>query len=208
MIKDSVVILASRYDAGSYYTFLWAQALQEDLAKRDHTCLLLDTSDLCRAGSSLSDAIDAADVIVFYGHGQRDEWTALPGKPSGATVPLVDVASVAVLAGKRVYAGCCHSLAKLGAAYAAAFPQGAYIGYNDEFALETENHEAFRDVVNNSVIDFVKDTPHTTVVARLVKAWAGLRDSFAGGGILQNRPNAYAASQYAESNRQRAGSLP
>jgi hypothetical protein len=206
--KERVLIIASRYDAGSYYTHRWAEDLLSSLATMDHTCLLLNASDLCRAGSTLVDTIGCVDAVVFYGHGQQDEWTALPGQSSGPTVPLVNVATVTLLSAKRVYAGCCHSLVKLGQAYGSAFPGGEYIGYTDAFAFETENQEFFRDVVNNSVIDFVKGTPRQTVSATLEKAWAGLRDAFAGGGILQHRPNAFAASQIADDNYKRVGYAP
>jgi hypothetical protein len=208
MSKARVLILTTRYDAGSHYTDQWAADLQADLATMDHTCLLLDAGALCRAGSGLAEAVDCVDCVVFYGHGLPDEWTALPIGSSNATTPLVDAANVTVLSGRRVFAVCCHSLTKLGQAYAAKFPGGEYVGYNDVFAFETANHHFFRDIVNNAVIDFAKGASRQTVVTGLEKAWAGLRDAFAGGGLLQHRPNAFAASQYAEENRKRIGYAP
>jgi hypothetical protein len=206
--KASVLIVATRYDAGSHYTYQWARALQEDLARMDHTSLLLDAADICRAGTSFADAIDCVECVVFYGHGLTGEWTALPPGSSGSTTPLVNAANVSVLAGRRVFAGCCHSLAQLGQAYAAAFPQGEYVGYNDEFKFEAANHEFFRDVVNNAVIEFVNGASRQTVVTMLQKAWQALRDSFGGGGILQHRQNAFEASRDADENRQRVGFAP
>jgi hypothetical protein len=203
----SVLIVATKYDAGSYYTYKWARALQRDLVTMEHTCLLLDASDLCRSGSSFADAIDCVEYVVFYGHGQADEWIALPPGSSGATTPLLNTGNIKVLSGRRVYASCCHSLAKLGRDYGAAFPNGEYVGYDKQFAFETANHKFFRDVVNGSVVNFVKGAPRQDVVGGLQTAWAVLRDAF-GGGILQHQPNAYAASKYAEDNRIRIGHKP
>jgi hypothetical protein len=208
MSKASVLIIATRYDAGSYYTYQWALDLQKDLATMEHTCLFLDAGDLCRSGASLTEAIDCVEYVVFYGHGLKDEWTALPTGSSGATTPLINTASVKILDGRRVYAGCCYSLAQLGAAYGAAFPNGEYVGYHSQFAFETANHQFFREVVNGSVIGFVKGASRKDVVAGLDKAWAALRDAFAGGGILEHRQNAFAASQYAGDNRKRIGYAP
>jgi hypothetical protein len=173
----------------------------------DHTSILLDAVALCRAGTSLADAIARAEYVVFYGHGLQDELTALPADSAGSTVPLVNLTNIGVLAGRKVFAGCCHSLAKLGNTYGKQF-SADYIGYDNVFAFETANHHYFRDIVNNAVVDFVKGASRQTVVASLQKAWAGLRDAFAGGGILQHRPNAFAASQYAEDNRKRIGYAP
>jgi hypothetical protein len=61
------------------------------------------------------------------------------------------------------------------------------------------------DVVNNAVTEFVKGATRQVVVASLQRAWAGLRDAFSDGGILQHRPNAFAASQYSEDNRKGVG---
>ena len=174
----------------------------------DHTCLLLDAGELCRAGSLLADAVDCVDYVVFYGHGLKDEWTALPAGSTGSSTALVNAANVKLLAGRRVFAGCCHSLAQIGPSYGAAFPAGEYVGYDDVFAFDVANHHYFRDVVNNAVIEFVKGASRHTIVATLQKAWAGLRDAFAGGGILQYRQNAFAASKYAEDNRRRVGFAP
>lgn len=208
MSKEPVLIVSTRHDAGSYYTYQWAQDLQKDLATLKHTCLLLDASDLCRSGTSFADAIDCVKYVVFYGHGGPDEWTALPAGSSGKTTPLVDANTVSVLDGRLVYAGCCHSLARLGKAYASKFPSGEYVGYQNTFAFETANHQYFRDIVNNSVIGFVKGDSRQTVVAGLKKAWTGLRDAFGGGGILQHRPNAFTAAQYADDNAKRVGCEP
>lgn len=208
MRKAGVLVVATRYDAGSHYTYQWARALQEELARMDHTCIPLDAADLCRAGSSFADAIDCVQYVVFYGHGLTDEWTALPVGSSGSTTPLVNSANASLLGGRRVFAGCCHSLVQLGQAYAAAFPHGEYIGYSKEFAFEAANHEFFRDVVNNAVIQFVKGASRQAVVAMLQNAWEGLRDAFGGGGILQHRPNAFEASQDADDNSKHVGFAP
>jgi hypothetical protein len=204
----SVLIVATRYDVGSYYTHKWARALQRDLVTMGHTCLMLDAGDLCRSGSSLADAIDCVEYVVFYGHGQADEWIALPPGSSGATTALVNTGNVQILSGRRVYAGCCHSLAKLGKDYGLVFPSGEYVGYDKQFAFESANHKFFRDVVNGSVVAFVKGASRQVVVAGLQTAWARLRDAFAGGGILQHQTNAFAASKYAEGNRIRVGYRP
>ncbi|HUB82600.1 MAG TPA: hypothetical protein VMB03_27575 [Bryobacteraceae bacterium] len=207
MSKSSVLIIATNYDAGSHYTFQWASDLQAELATMDHTSILLDAGALCRAGTTLADAVASADYVVFFGHGFADELTALPAGSGGKTVPLVNGSNMGVLAGRKVFAGCCHSLAKLGRTYAKQF-SAEYVGYDNVFAFETANHHYFRDIVNNAVVDFVKGASGQTVAANLQKAWAGLRDAFAGGGILQYRPNAFAAAQYAEDNRKRIGYAP
>jgi hypothetical protein len=208
MSKESVLVVVTRYDAGSYYTYQWARDLQAELATMKHTCLLLDASDLCRSGSSFADAIDCAKYIVFYGHGEKDEWTALPtSRSSGKTTPLVDTNTVTILDDHQIYACCCHSLVGLGKNFGTRC-KGEYVGYNNTFAFEASNHQFFRDIVNNSVIGFVKGDPRKTVVSNLKKAWEGLRDAFAGGGILQHRPNAFAASQSARDNALRIASEP
>jgi hypothetical protein len=208
MSKASVLIVATSYDAGSYYTHQWAADLQAELAVMDHTCLLLDASDMCRSGSLLKEAIDCVEYVVFYGHGLDDEWTALPVDSAGITTPLINSANVTILDGRRTFAGCCRSLAQLGKDYHNAFPNGAYVGYKDVFAFEASNHHYFRDIVNNAVIAFVKGASAATVVSNLQNAWVGLRDALAGGGILQHRPNAFAASQIADDNGKRVGTVP
>jgi hypothetical protein len=208
MSKPRVLIVATRYDLGTYYTHQWATDLQAQLALMDCTCLILNPTDMCRSGSLLTEAIDCVEYVVFYGHGQQDEWTALPEDSTGKTTPLVTAANVAILDGRRTFAGCCHSLAQLGPAYHKAFPNGAYVGYNDVFSFHASNHHYFGDIVNNGVIAFVKGASRTAVAALLQKAWAGLRDSFAGGGILQHRPDAFDASWIADDNGKRVGTVP
>jgi hypothetical protein len=208
MSKASVLIIATSYDAGSYYTHQWATDLHAELSTMDHTCLLLDASDMCRSGSLLTEAIDCVEYVVFYGHGLKDEWTALPVDATGKTTPLVTAANVSILDGRRTFAGCCHSLDQMGPAYHNAFRNGAYVGYKDVFAFDAGNHHYFRDIVNNAVIAFVKGAAKATVVSSLQNAWVGLRDAFAGGGILQHRPNAFAASQIADDNSKRIGTVP
>jgi hypothetical protein len=210
MSQASVLIIATQYDAPSYYTYRWAEDLQEDLATRGHTCLLLDGSALCRSGTSLGDAIKCAEVVVFYGHGLADQWIGLPDQvnPSGPTIPIVDAAATyQMLNDRKVYALCCHSLAGVGAAYAKLSSAPGYVGYNNLFGFDTANHEYFREVVNQSVIAFVKGDSAQDVEALLKASWEDLRDSF-GSGLLKHRPNGFAASQVADDNRQYVGKLP
>ncbi len=207
-MSASILLLATCYDGGSFCTFAWARKLQEDLMRQGDTCLMFDAGILCRAGTSLDDAIDRVDFVVFYGHGSADEWTALPASPlSGMTTPLMDTANVHIIKGRKAYGGCCESLSGLGMAYAGQFPNGAFIGYRGQFGFEVENHEYFRDVVNHSVVAFVKGDPASKVTADLRTEWENLRDAFAHGN-LKHRPNAIMASQRADENRQRVGHLP
>lgn len=117
----SILILFTCYDSNSAYTASWARALHDDLVKQQNvSCFLADVQYLCRSGSALADAVERSDFVVFYGHGQRDKWIALPDlssrSPNVASIPLVDASTVGVLQGRKVYAGCCWSLHGLGGA--------------------------------------------------------------------------------------------
>jgi len=148
---------------------------------------------------------------VFYGHGTRDSWIALPDYPSAASaaaaVPLVDSSTVSVLKGRKVYAGCCWSLSGLGNDYIAKFPQGEFVGYNHEFSFEQRNADYFKEVVNQSVSGFVGGDPVAKVVADLQTEWATLRDRFYAGN-LSRRPRAVFAGDRADDNHKRVGGKP
>ena len=206
-MKASVLILATRYDTASYYTYQWAKGLQENLVKLGHKCLLLDGVGLYLAGSGLDKAISYVDYVVFYGHGEADEWTALSASGGGSSVPLINVSSVSLLQGRKVYAGCCSSADQLGVAYAQQFNSGEYIGYYKQFSFELVNQNYFRDVVNQSVIAFVRGDSASTVVHNLTKEWMSLRDNFHSGS-LKHCPNAAMASYMADCNRKYVQHIP
>jgi hypothetical protein len=213
-MADSVLLLATEYDAATFYTRSWAQDLREQLLRRKHTCLMLEVESLCYAGRSLTDAIERVDHVVFYGHGLTDQWTAMPSGHGANPLPLVDLQSVHILDGRKIYAGCCDSLGPagatfptLGALYTKQFPNGAFIGYRAQFEFEFSNHSEFGDVVNNSVINYVSGDSANKVAQDLAVEWDNLRHDFSNG-RLRNKPNAVMAAHRADNNRQRVDSLP
>jgi hypothetical protein len=206
--KSAILILASSYDAGTFYTSDWAHALHADLVRQGHTALYLPTELLSRSDSALADAIAAAQYVVFYGNGTKDQLNAVPGAPGANAVPLIDVNTVDRFAGRAVYAGCGLSLVGLGSAYAVRFPDGQYVGYRDEFSFEVTNRNLFRDVVNASIAGFVKGTPAAQVHEDLKIAWERLRDDFLPPGRYSQNRNAVMASQRAADNAQRVGHEP
>jgi hypothetical protein len=205
---SNILIVATRYDVGSHYTYQWARALQEEIVKKGHVCFMLDGESFCRAGQTLSEVLDRADYVVFYGHGDPDKWIGLPSFGGANLIPIVDVGSIAILDGRKVYAGCCHSLNNLGPAYVNAFTSAAttpeYVGYSDEFGFEIANNREFRDVVNPSVVAFVGGASAATVAIGLQNDWDALRHEFARG-RYSGRPNAIMAAQRAAENSQRIG---
>lgn len=208
----NIVIFSSRYDANSSYTAGWAEELHNDLLHRKDTCCFLyDAQYLCRSSSALSDAVERADYVIFYGHGTPRSWIALPDYASAGaylqSIPLVESSNVSVLRGKKVYAGCCWSLNVLGNDYIANFPQGEYVGYKHEFGFEGANAAQFKDVVNLSIRSFINGRRADETVKDLQSEWSLLRDRFYRGN-LQHSPNAYTAGGVAELNRLRAGCRP
>lgn len=208
-MPSSVLIMATRYDTGTFYTHAWAKHLQDDLLRRGHTCLMLDADTLCQSGSTLTEVIKRVSYVVFFGHGLADQWIAVPSGPrrSGvAEVPVVSGSNVGVLHGKQVYAGCCHSLAQLGQSFAAQ-RSGEYVGYSQQFQFETANHQSFRDVVNASVVAYISGDSAQKVKNDIEKEWDNLRHDFMNG-RLRHQPNFVMAAQCADDNRQRIGYLP
>ena len=207
----SVLILSTCYDRVSSYTAQWAEDLHRALIKRKDTiCMLYDAVSMCRAGSMLADAIDRVEYVVFYGHGGKDQWISQPERanvqPAVAAAAVVDVGSVGLLNGKKVYAGCCWSLAGLGQAHLGASKTG-FVGYNQEFDFEFSNHTYFGDVVNQSVIAYVNGDSPQKVAADLRTEWTDLRNRFSSG-FLSRQANASLAAAAADRNSQRVGSLP
>lgn len=207
----SVLILSTCYDRVSSYMARWAADLHQSLVKRERTiCMLHDAVTLCRAGTMLSDALDQVEYVVFYGHGSEDEWISLPGRanaqPPVRATPLVDVSTVSVLTGKKVYAGCCSSLQGLGQAHMAA--SGAeFVGYDHRFNFEFANESYFKEIVNQSVIAYVSGSSSQSVAADLRTAWTDLETRFSSG-FLRTRPSASMAATTAGENAKRVGGLP
>jgi hypothetical protein len=205
-MSKHVLIVATRYNTAANYTYEWAQRLRDDLLTSSScaTCVMLDGESLCRGGTSLADAIEHADCVVFYGHGEADQWIALPAGSTTQTVPLVDSASVHVLNGRQTYAACCHSLSTLGRAFAVAFaiqnPTPEFVGYSTAFDFSVENREEFRKIVHDSVRDFILGSSSAaTIVSNQRAAWDHLKDAFSNG-TLQTRPDALFAAWCAHSN--------
>ena len=203
-MAKNVLIIATRYDAGSARTFQWAEDLHGQLLRYADNCLLADVTGLCRAGSSLHDLIEIATHVVFYGHGERDRWLALPGTSTAST--LVDGNTVSLLNQRTVYAGCCLSLSGLGQVFQSTCT-GDYIGYNAQFGFDDDNEVEFRRIVNQSVINLVAGIPPSQVVSDLKQEWASLSQSFTLG-HLRKRPNAVQAGHLADLNSQRIGKTP
>jgi hypothetical protein len=166
---------------------------------------MLDGESLCHAGTSLQDAIDRADFVVFFGHGETDHWVAVPAGAAGKDLPLVETTSVSLLSGRQVYAACCHSLAGLGTAFAAAFPslhgKPEFVGYSAAFDFSVAQRDEFRRVVHGSVRDFILGSKTAaTIVNDQRTAWLGLETAFKPGGLYNALPDAIFAASCASSN--------
>lgn len=201
-MAKNVLILATRYDAASARTYQWAEDLQRQLFRYADACMLVDASTLCAAGSSLNNLIQQSNYVVFYGHGEKDRWLALPG--TGASSTLIDDKSVSLLKGRSVYAGCCSSLAVLGPEFKKKCPGGEFIGYDDRFGFDDDNEYEFRRTANQSVVNFVDGTLVTRVVSELRQEWTSLSQSFTLG-HLRKRLNGVQAGHLADLNSQRIG---
>jgi hypothetical protein len=138
--------------------------------------------------------------------------------PSGAgnpAVPLVDVAGVNVLKGRRIYSGCCDSLGPrsghsgyaLGDAFRNQFSAAPVIGYHSKFEFEFSNHDEFGSIVNSSVVNYVSGATAQQTSKDLAVEWDGLRHDFANG-RLKNAPNAIMAAQLADNNGRHIGYVP
>src|ERR1700761_7302321 len=113
-----VLLIATRYDLATMLSHAWAAKLHERLVRGKHVCNLLTAEPLCRAGGVMTEAIDRADFVVFFGHGQVDSWTGLPSGSTGVgEVTVIDSTTIATLGGRAVYAGCCNSFSGLGTGY-------------------------------------------------------------------------------------------
>jgi|HubBroStandDraft_6_1064221.scaffolds.fasta_scaffold44314_2 hypothetical protein len=202
-MRTDVLILAARYDATTSHTFRWAQDLHSKMFRYADTCVFLDVTGLCRGGSSLADLIGAATHVVFYGHGEKDQWIALPG---ASPIALVETNTIKVLDQRKVYAGCCWSLTGMGQAFANNCG-GEYLGYDNQFGFDPDNEDEFRDVVNQSVINFVVSGNAAQVVSDLLQQWTRLSNDFTHGHLI-SRPNAVLAGKLADQNSQRIGKKP
>jgi len=207
-MSSSVLILATRYDDATLYSYEWAEALHKELLSARHQCIFLNPEGVCRSGGALADAVGRSEFVVFYGHGEINSWialppltTSMPGLANANAVDLVNIATLQVLDGRKVYAGCCHSLSQLGQSYTGQYPASEFIGYKSAFGFEFENHTLFRDVVNASVVKFISGAPKSTIKNQLVHDWDMLRHDFMNGKYSTN-PNAFAAGQWADKNKQ------
>jgi len=205
-MSKNVLIVATKYNIDTHYTYVWARKLRDDLITHSScaSCLLFDAESLCRSGTSLADAIERADFVVFYGHGNADKWIALPAGSASQALPLIDTGTVQVLNGRQVYAACCHSLSTLGKSFATAFathsPVPNFVGYSNAFDFSIENPEEFRKIVHDSVRDFILGSKTAaTIVSNQRTAWDKLRIEFSSG-TLMTLPGAPHAASCARSN--------
>lgn len=198
-----VLIIATRYDRAANCLYTWAEALRSRLLSsgKCDACLMLDGEGICRSGSSLSDAIERVEYLVFFGHGEKDQWIALPAGNKGITAALVDVGTVDVLNGRTVYSGCCYALSALGSAFKNAFSSAEFVGYQNAFNVHLPNESYFRDIVNNSIFDFiVNGRAASTVVNNQQAEWSQLDGKFSAGGTLSSNPDAWVAAANARDN--------
>jgi len=202
-MATNVLILATRYDATTGHTFRWAQDLQREMFRHADNCLFVDVTGLCRGGPSLAELVKVATYVVFYGHGEKDQWIALPGTSPTA---LIDTNTITVLDQRKVYAGCCWSLTGLGHDFAKQC-KGDYVGYDNQFGFETENESEFKKIVNQSVVNFVTSGNAAKIVSDLQQQWTRLSNDFTHGTLTTNR-NAVQAGHLADLNSQRVGKKP
>jgi hypothetical protein len=201
MLKN-VLILATKYDRATSRTSEWAKELQGKLIPYVDTCFFVDVTGLCRAGGTLDEIANMATHVIFYGHGEPNWWTALPGNPDSQ---LVGTNSVQTLKSTEVYAVCCSSLVGLGKAHA-SLSSRSYVGYDQRFRFDLDNEDEFKRIVNESAVNFVLTGNAAQAVKDLRSAWAQLANEFAG--PLKLRKNAAMAGSFAQSNGQRIGSRP
>jgi hypothetical protein len=202
-----VLIVATRYDNATYYIHEWAARLRDDLLSNNavSSCIALDGESLCHSGTTFADAVERADFVVFYGHGEIDHWIAMPQGSVAKSLPLVDVNSVNDLRGRQTYAACCYSLTGLGRAFANAFPKTGgkpeFIGYSTDFNFLVSEREQFRRIIHYSVRDFIlgrKDA--ATIVSEQQAAWLQLEAGFSTGGMYSTVLDANFAAGYARKN--------
>jgi len=205
-----VVIVATQYDTATHYIHEWAVRLRDDLLGTNavSNCLLLAGESLCYSGNTFTDAVERADFVIFYGHGEPDHWIAMPKGAAANDVPLVDMNTVGNLRGRQVYAACCHSLAQLGVAFALANPGGKpeFIGYATAFDFSVAQREEFRRIIHYSVRDFIlgKKTA-AAIVSDQQAAWQQLDKAFSKGGMYSTLPDAAYAAANARSNARAIG---
>lgn len=205
-MADRVLVITTAYDTPTYYGRHWATSLHDELVRTGHTCLLLEAEVLGLSGTAISEAVERVDVVVFFGHGKADRWLALPDSASVPDVAVVAASGVHLLDGKKVYAGCCRSLTRLGDEFRKQC-NGEFVGYKTPFLFETSNHQHFGEVVNRSVISFVRGDTGGKVAADLAVEWDSLRHDFSNG-KLKHRPQASMAAHRADVNRQGVGARP
>ena len=201
-MSNHVVVLSTQYDNPTYYLHEWAAKLRDDLlaSKAVASCLLVDATTLCHAGSTFSDVADRASHIVFYGHGEADKWLALPKALASTAFPLVDVPSVSKIQGKHVYAACCFSLKTLGPAFSVGGLKD-FVGYDRAFNFSVHQQEEFRRIVHYSVRDFILGKkPVAQIVKEQRDAWHQLELAFSKGGMFANLLDASFAASCARSN--------
>jgi hypothetical protein len=150
--------------------------------------------------------MSSADFLVFFGHGEATRLIGQGGLFSSSPT-LVDTGSVSVLRGVPTYTVCCRALQALGAAYAALYPHGGFVGYRGPFFFSDKDPLEFGNVANSAAMSFVNGSPHGQVAADLKQAWGKLSERFCTGD-LRDRPYAFLGIAMAAANERFVGAMP
>jgi hypothetical protein len=199
-VPKNVLILATKYDRPTSRTFQWAKELHDTFIPKVDACFFVDVTGLCPAGGALAAFTKIATHVIYYGHGEPDWWTALPGNPN---TELIGQSNLNLLQSAAVYAVCCSSLTGLGSQHA-HISSRSYIGYDDKFRFDYENEDDFKQIVNRSAVNFVLNGNASQRVTDLQKEWTQLENAFAKG-AKQYLKNAAMAGSFARDNAQRIG---
>jgi hypothetical protein len=181
-----VVVVATRYDQATRITHRWADGLVRALSLGVHTPIFIPGSAVSAATFSQTiSTCSTSDFVIFYGHGEAHRLIGQLGWLSVGSGPtLVDDTTVNVFKGLPVYAVCCHALGTLGSAYASAYPQGAFIGYETRFGFSIYDDSLFQRIVNDAALDFVNGNPPAQIIANLKNNWQTLSDDFLNGSVV------------------------
>jgi hypothetical protein len=203
-----VLIIASQYDRATDYLYDWATDLRGFLLSSGgcDACIMLAAETLYTNADLLKDSVERSDHLVFFGHGERDKWIALPaaGAHSGAgshSIALVDDTTVNDLQGKNIFSVCCYSGDTLGRAFNTKFPSAQFVGYKDTFCIHFDNQVYFKNIVRDGIVDFVLNSKSSFDIRDdLHTQWKQLDVDFSKNGRYQNYPDAWVAATSARAN--------
>ena len=202
-----VLVVATRYDSTTRITWSWASNLVKDLFNKGHHYNFIEGRAV--SYTAIDHIIPSADFVLFYGHGEPDRFIGQKGLLSfGSGPPLVNTTNVSVFQGRPVYAVCCLALGRLGSEYAHMFPQGAFIGYDGNFAFSYKIPTYFEGVVNQAALDLVDGTPPRQVYNDIQTAWDTLSVALLKGTLPVNVQDGFAAAFSAYTNARTVGIKP